>query len=107
MHERRIAIVAYRPKPGHAAELLELTRAHVPMLRAEGLATDRVAIACEAADGSIVEVFEWEAGAIERAHANPKVMEMWGRYAEVCDYAPLASIEESSNIFAGFTPITL
>ncbi len=107
MQERRIAIVAYRPKPGREAELLDLTREHVPILRAEGLATDRPAIACEAADGSIVEVFEWESGAIERAHANPKIMEMWGRYAEVCEYAPLASLEESSNIFAGFRPLVL
>ncbi len=35
-----IVIVAYRPKPGKDADLLQLTREHVPLLRAEGLVTD-------------------------------------------------------------------
>jgi hypothetical protein len=34
-----IIIVAYKPKPGKEAELQQLTREHVPLLRSEGLAT--------------------------------------------------------------------
>jgi hypothetical protein len=100
-------IVAYKPKPGKEADLLQLTREHVPLLRAEGLATDRPFIACRAKDGTIVEVFEWEAGAVARAHANPVVMKLWERYAVACDIVPLASLPESSTMFASFTPLIL
>jgi len=37
----RIVIVAYKPKPGKAAALKELTKTHVPRLYKEGLVTDR------------------------------------------------------------------
>ena len=87
-----VVIVAYKPKPGKEADLLQLTREHVPLLRAEGLATDRPVIACQARDGTIVEAFEWVAGGTERAHNNPEVMKLWQRYAAACDYVPLATV---------------
>lgn len=102
-----VVIVAYKPKPGKEADLLQLTREHVPLLRAEGLATDRPVIACQAKDGTIVEVFEWVAGGTERAHYNPEVMKLWQRYAAACDYVPLATLSESSTQFASFTPLDL
>jgi hypothetical protein len=105
--ERNIVIVAYRPKPGKAADLLQLTREHVPLLRAEGLATVRPVIACQATDGTIVEVFEWVAGGPERAHSNPSVLKLWERYAAACDYVPLATLAESATQFASFTPLEL
>jgi hypothetical protein len=102
-----IAIVAYRPKPGKEADLLQLTREHVPLLRAEGLATGRTVIACQAKDGTVVEVFEWAGGGIQRAHTNPAVLALWTRYADACDFVPLASLAESSTMFASFTPLDL
>jgi hypothetical protein len=102
-----IVIVAYKPKPGKEADLLQLTREHVPLLRAEGLATDHPFTACQTKDGTIVEVFEWEAGGLERVHANPAVTKLWERYAAACDYVPLASLPESSTMFASFTPLAL
>jgi len=102
-----IVIVAYRPKPGKEADLLQLTREHVPLLRTEGLATDHPVTACQAKDGTIVEIFEWEAGGVERAHTNPAVIKLWERYASACDYVPLTSLSESSTQFASFTPIEL
>ena len=102
-----LVIVAYRPKPGKEADLLQLTREHVPLLRSEGLAADRPVTACLAKDGSVVEVFEWEAGGVERAHTNPTVLKLWERYASACDYVPLTSLSESSTQFASFTPIEL
>lgn len=107
MSERQIVIVAYKPKPGKEEELLQLTREHVPLLREEELATDRSAIACQAADGTVVEVFEWEPDGPERAHTNPRVQEMWQRYAAACDYVPLQSLPETAQIFAGFKPVEL
>ncbi len=101
----QVAIVAYRPKPGKDEELLALTREHHPILAKQGLVTSRRPVIVRAKDGTIVEVFEWEFGAIERAHVNPVVGELWKRYEAVCEYVPLASLTESSNLFAGFEAV--
>jgi len=87
---------------------LQLTKEHVPILRAQGLATERPACAMRAADGTIIEVFEWKSkAAIESAHTNPAVQKMWVKYNEACEYVPLNSVKESSDMFAGFEPIDL
>ena len=104
----RMVIVAYRPRPGKERDLLQLTREHVPILRAAGLATDRPPYAMRAADGTIVEVFEWQSEqAIATAHENPQVQAMWGRYAAACEYVSLDSLAEAHQMFAGFEPIAL
>ena len=101
----RIVIVAYKPKEGKAEQLKELTKTHVPRLKKEGLVTDREPVVMETADGTIVEVFEWLSDeAIEQAHKNPAVIQMWGEYAEVCDYVPLNTLNEAKMQFAGFSP---
>jgi hypothetical protein len=102
-----MVIVGYRPKPGHAAALLALTLEHVPILRQLGFASDRPALAMRAKDGSIVEVFEWNDGAIAKAHEHPDVQAMWGRYDAACDYIPLNELPESKDLFASFEPIDL
>jgi hypothetical protein len=102
-----IVIVAYRPKPGKEADLLQLTREHLPLLRREGLASDRPVTACQAKDGTVVEVFEWAPSGAERAHSNPAVLDLWQRYGEACDIVPLASLEESASMFASFAPLNL
>ena len=102
-----VVVVACKPKSGKEADLLQLTREHVPLLRAEGLATDHAVTVCQARDGTIVEVFEWAAGGTEKAHTNPVVLKLWERYAAVCDYVPLATLAESSTMFASFTPLEL
>jgi quinol monooxygenase YgiN len=102
----RIVIVAFKPKPFKAAALKELTKTHVPRLKAEGLVTNREAIIMEAADGTVVEVFEWlSADAIRQAHANPVVHQLWAEYAEVCDYINLGSLAEAGNMFAEFNAV--
>jgi hypothetical protein len=103
-----MVIVAYRPRPGKEAMLLELTKEHVPILRALGLATERPAYAMRAGDGTIIEVFEWKSKeAIEGAHKHPAVLTMWGKYQEACEYTPLVNVKECSELFAGFEPIEL
>jgi len=102
----RIVIVAYKPKPGKAEALKALSKTHVPRLRKEGFVTDREVTMMEATDGTIVEVFEWLSDeAIQKAHSNPEVLKMWGEYAEVCDYVPLNTLDESNMMFAGFLPL--
>ncbi len=53
--------------------------------------------------GAIVQVFEWQSQeAIERAHGTPAVQALWAEFAEICDYTPLAQLQESSELFAEF-----
>jgi hypothetical protein len=102
-----LVIAVYRPKPGKDTELLALTKDHVPKLRRLGLATDRPALAGIAADGSVVEMFEWHDGAAEAAHQHPEVLAMWAEYGDVCDYTTLSTLPEASTMFPSFKPIDL
>jgi quinol monooxygenase YgiN len=102
----RIVIVAYQPKPGKAEELKALTRTHVPRLQQEGLVTDRHPVLLETGDGVIIEIFEWlSAEAIQQAHQNKGVHQMWAEFDAVCTYIPLNTLSEAANMFAEFTPI--
>ena len=101
-------IVCYRPKVGKEAALLELIREHVPILRTQGLVTDRPAYAMRAKDGTIVEVFEWKSvKATDEAHANPAVQALWKRFGEVCDYDAIGNLPEAKQLFSGFEAIDL
>jgi hypothetical protein len=102
----RIVIVAYRPKPGKADELVRLTAGHLPLLRARGLITARAGIAMQAADGTVIEVFEWiSPEAIEQAHADTEVQALWRRFGEVCDYVPVGQVPEAASLFSEFSPV--
>jgi hypothetical protein len=102
----RIVIVAYRPKPGRDEVLLAELRDHHPMLRSEGLATDRAPILMRAADGVVIEVFEWAStAAIEEAHDHPRVQKMWARFAACADYLPVGEVAEASAVFSEFAPL--
>lgn len=99
----RAVIVAYRPRPGHEDALLQLVRAHVPGLQRMGLATDRAALIMRAADGTLVEAFEWaSAAAIDAAHQHPEVQAMWQRFEAVCEYTTLRHLPETQGPFAEF-----
>ena len=99
-------IVAYRPKPGHESELLELVRARVPTLQKEGLVTDRAPAIMRARDGTIIEVSEWKSReAIDATHRNPNVLAMWQKFFAVCDCVPLKTLAEAEEMFAGFEPL--
>jgi quinol monooxygenase YgiN len=104
----RIVIVAFKPKPGKQPELIAAVQKHCRILREEQLITDRVPAIMQGADGTIVEVFEWRsAEAIQQAHSNPNVNRLWGEFQAACDYVPLATVPESSQLFAEFTPVDL
>lgn len=102
----RVVIAVYRPKPGGREALRLLVSGHLATLRSADLVTARAPIAMEAEDGTIVEVFEWKSTeAIEAAHAHPRVLEMWQKFGEVCDYVPLSQLAEASQMFPEFTPL--
>jgi quinol monooxygenase YgiN len=101
-----IVIAAYRPKEGKAEEVLALTREHHGILAKEGLVTPRTPILMRSSDDTVVEVFEWVSqAAIETAHANPAVLELWARYAEISEYVKLPQLPESEQLFAGFASV--
>jgi hypothetical protein len=99
----RFVIAVYRPKPGHEQQLVDAVGRHAGVLRAEGLISGRPPYAMRAADGTVVEVFEWlSTAAIERAHSNPAVQALWAEFGAACDYVPIAAVPEAQHIFSEF-----
>lgn len=99
----RIVIVAYRPLPGKEAALKAVIKDHMPVLEKEGLITDRKPIVMQAADNTVIEVFEWKSReAIEQAHSNSNVQKLWERFSEVCEYKEPASVQEFNELFSEF-----
>ncbi len=101
-----LVICSYRPRPGHEDEARLLMQAHVPLLRAHGLITDRAVVQGVAKDGELVEIFEWES--VEKSRGAPAIAEIgahWKAMSEVMDFVPLAQIAECQHAFAHFTPV--
>jgi len=102
-----MVMALFRPKPGMEAELMACMRDHLPVLRGQGLATDRPSVILRAADGTLVEIFEWVSqAAIEAAHANAVVGKLWARYSECCDYVTLGDLAEAKAMFPEFELVT-
>jgi hypothetical protein len=96
-------IVAYRPEPGCAARLDAVVATHLRILAEQNLITDREGATIRAADGTVVEVFEWRSQeAIEQAHGNAAVGALWDEFGAFCDYVPLATLAEAQQLFAEF-----
>lgn len=101
-----ISIACYKPLKGKEEGLLQAVKNHLPVLSKEGLVTDRKSIVMRSKNGTIVEVFEWKSTkAIETAHKNPAVGELWKVFNEVCTYEKLETLEEIKDMFAGFEPV--
>jgi hypothetical protein len=104
----RFVIVAYAPKPGKDQALLVAVRKHLDVLRSEDLVTARPAHVMRAADGTILEAFEWRsAEAIAKAHSLPAVQALWAEFGAACDYRPLSTLAECQNMFAEFDAVDL
>ncbi len=102
----RVVIACYKPKSGKEKELLELVLTHHQRLSDENLVTDRRPVILEAADNTIIEVFEWKSKeAIETAHNNPAVQKMWEEFALISDYENATNLSEFQNLFSEFEPL--
>jgi len=102
----RIVIVAYKPLPGKEKALEELMKTHWDTLNKEGLVSNRKSIIAKSSNGAIIEVFGWKSKeAIEYAHTNKAVQEMWQEYARVCEFIPIGQVPESEQLFSEFAPI--
>ena len=101
-----IVIACFKPKEGKGNELLEIIKDHMPVLRKEGLVTDRECIVMRSENGTILEVFEWKSQeAINKAHENPNVLDLWKRFEDACKYETLSTLDESFKMFPGFEPV--
>jgi hypothetical protein len=59
-----------------------------------------------AKDGTVLEVFEWRSqAAIDGAHGNAAVQDLWERFAAVSSYVTLGTLAEAQEMFAAFTPL--
>ena len=98
----------YRPKPGKDDLLLAAVRDHLPILRAEGFVTDREPVVVRAADGTLIEMFEWLSNeAVAAAHENAAVRALWVRFDEACEYVRLADLAEAGQMFPHFEVVEL
>lgn len=103
-----VVICSYMPKDGGEAKLIELLKKHQPALRAEGLITDRPTTFLKSAEGAWLEIFEWKSEDASRgAHSNPKIGPIWAAMAEVADFVPLGTLEQTKTPFAHFEPVEL
>lgn len=101
-----MVIACYRPKPGEAAALHALVKTHTPRLQALGLVGETPSLAGVAADGTVVEVFVWKSQeAIDQAHDNPAVQQMWGEFAAVCDFTTIREVAGAGDLFTPLTPL--
>jgi len=99
----RGVIVIYRPKKGKEKQLVELVNDHISILRTQSLVTDRDPIIMQAADGCIIEVFEWKSQeAIKQAHSNDVVQGLWEKFSQVCDYEVPVNVTEFQVLFSEF-----
>ena len=104
----RIVIAAFKPKPGQQALLRTVVAKHWRILLEQGLVTERPRVVMQAADGTVLEVFEWRSPeAIEQAHQNPAVLALWVEFEAACEYVPLASLAESAHPFSEFDALVL
>lgn len=96
----------YRPKKGKDQQLIQLVKDHVSILRAQNLASERSPVVMKAADGSIIEIFEWKSpDAITQAHHNKTVLELWEKFSQVCDYEIPVNVKEFQVVFSEFEVI--
>lgn len=104
----RSMIVTYKPKPGQEQGLATAVEKHLRVLRAEISLRTRQPTSCVSRMAPSSKVLEWlSAEVIAKAHANPAVQALWGEFAAVCDYVPLAGLSEAQQMFAEFDALSL
>ncbi|MEH6996596.1 antibiotic biosynthesis monooxygenase [Neobacillus drentensis] len=101
-----VFMALYRPKPGKENELKEILNVHIPVLRDEGLITERELLTLQTEDGTIIEIAEWKSSeAIDKAHQSEKVMAVWNQIASLADLTNLSSLAEAQYPFPNFKAI--
>lgn len=98
-----ITMALYQPHEGKEEQLNEVLKNHIKTLEAENLITSREPIRAQAADGTVIEIFEWKSEkAKDAAHESPVVMKVWNDIMEIAEIKSLSSLEESKHPFPNF-----
>ncbi|MDM5327355.1 antibiotic biosynthesis monooxygenase [Neobacillus sp. CF12] len=101
-----VFMALYRPKPGKENELRDILKVHIPVLREEGLITERELLTLQAEDGTIIEIAEWKSSeAIDKAHQSDKVMSVWNQIGALAELTNLSSLAEAQYPFPNFKAI--
>lgn len=96
-------ISLYRPFPGREEELHVIVKTHWSTLREAGLVTEHQPLVLQAADGTFLEIFEWNSPeAVRQAHEHPAVQAIWGKMGEMAEFTTLASLPEADKPFPPF-----
>jgi hypothetical protein len=104
----QVVFALYKPHEGKDGELRRLIAQHIPTLRRLELITNRPAVLVKSANGTYIEVFEWNSGqAAQLAHEHPEVAKIWEGMGQVCDLPALESLEEVNAQFPHFEPVSL
>ena len=104
----KLVIATYRPKTGKEDALREAIAGHLDLLRGQELVTDREPVRMSAADGTILEIFEWASDeAALAAHSDPVVQTFWRSLEPLCEHVPLKDLAEAKERFAHFDSVTL
>lgn len=92
MNTPQIAIAIYQPRPESLPEFLQMLESHGPLLRAEGLLTDRPVTLLES-DGLYLEMVEWKSAESSRhAHDRPAVQALWAKFEAVARFGALKDL---------------
>ena len=101
-----LAFAAYRPKAGHADDLLALLAEDVATLRRRGHVTARAAPVVRTGGGEVLVVLEWSSEhAVDDAHADLEVLDVWKRKEQLADYIPPAALNGADAPFARWTVV--
>ena len=81
-----LALAAYRPRPEREDDFLVFLHEELALLRRRGHVTERRAPVVRAPKGELLVVLEWSSDhAVDDAHADPDVLEIWDRKAELAE----------------------
>ena len=101
-----VVLCCYRPKPGKQAELLEVLRDHVQTLRMLGFAAGHARTLMTAADGTVIEIFQWDSeDASRKAHDHPEVRKIWKRIEDLAACVPIGTVAEAAKPFSPFQSV--
>ena len=99
-------IALYRPREGMAEELEAALRAHVPLLRSEGLATDAPRVLLRSRrDGTWLELFQWTEDGAVRADDSSAVEALRERLGRAARFVRLADLAEAQRLFPTFEEV--
>jgi quinol monooxygenase YgiN len=103
-----ITMALYQPHEGKEEQLNEVLRNHIKTLETENLITSREPIRARAANGTVIEIFEWRSEqAKDAAHESPGVMRVWNEIMEIAEIKSLSSLDEANHPFPNFAPYSV